>query len=530
MASLDELERALVNADKAGDVEAARTLAGAIMQARQTQTVNTAPKSDMGDYSMKATAMDAVRSAGSGLRSGLEMMAGTFGDARELGASGVGKVASMLGASPETQQTAMNVARNVGIPGMSMAPTTADVKAGMKAALGEAPQPQTRVGKFARTVGEFVPGAVAGPGGIGRKLAMAGASGIASEAAGQVMEGTTAEPYARIAGALLGGAAAAPGKMNTIKKVAQNAPSKTELKSQTDAIYSQLRNAGIKYDANAYGSLVNSAENMLLQGYVPEIAPKTFAILNRMKAGMGQSPDFVAVDAMKRSLGQVARNMADQTDAGAAAKLRNMLDSFESSAPAMNTAGLSASELNAMRGKARDMALRNIKARELGERLDNAKTYVSGEESGIKNQIANMLRSKKGKRLFNEAEKDALQTAGGGTPTRNALSMIGRSLGVDVSKLGSSAGWGPAMLNTGIGASLGWPVAAGAAVAGSIAKPLARTMARNEAKIAEGFLRAGPAAQKAAFAQMSADEKRKLIAAILAGRIGYGSQVPATTQ
>jgi hypothetical protein len=53
-------------------------------------------------------------------------------------------------------------------------------------------------GKFAGTVGEFVGG------GVGGKLKPLVAGGLASEAAGQMTEGTAAEPYARVAGGLAG--------------------------------------------------------------------------------------------------------------------------------------------------------------------------------------------------------------------------------------------------------------------------------------------------------------------------------------
>lgn len=58
--------------------------------------------------------------------------------------------------------------------------------------------------KFAGTIAEFLPGALAFGG--GNNLIRYGvAPGAASEAAGQMTEGTAAEPYARIAGALAGG-------------------------------------------------------------------------------------------------------------------------------------------------------------------------------------------------------------------------------------------------------------------------------------------------------------------------------------
>lgn len=74
---------------------------------------------------------------------------------------------------------------------------------------GPLPQPKTTAGEYARTIGEFAPGAVLGPGGVVKNLTKFGvAPAIASETAGQATEGTKAEPFARLAGALLAGGAA----------------------------------------------------------------------------------------------------------------------------------------------------------------------------------------------------------------------------------------------------------------------------------------------------------------------------------
>ena len=66
-------------------------------------------------------------------------------------------------------------------------------------------QGKTRTGKFAGAIGEFLPGAAVGGGMSPSNLMRFGvAPAVASEGAGQLTEGTKLEPYARVAGALLG--------------------------------------------------------------------------------------------------------------------------------------------------------------------------------------------------------------------------------------------------------------------------------------------------------------------------------------
>lgn len=67
--------------------------------------------------------------------------------------------------------------------------------------------PQTRAGRYAETVGEFLPGATGG--GFLSALRYGVAPAIASEAAGEATQGTRLEPYARAGAALATGGAAA---------------------------------------------------------------------------------------------------------------------------------------------------------------------------------------------------------------------------------------------------------------------------------------------------------------------------------
>jgi hypothetical protein len=73
-------------------------------------------------------------------------------------------------------------------------------------------QPQTTAGEFARTIGEFAPGALVAPGTIPSRLGRFGVvPGTISEGAGQLTDETALEPYARLGGAIVGGAAGGAG-------------------------------------------------------------------------------------------------------------------------------------------------------------------------------------------------------------------------------------------------------------------------------------------------------------------------------
>jgi hypothetical protein len=112
------------------------------------------------------------------------------------------------------QYAAANMDKATAESVFSWAPTTAQVAAKAKSAGVPDYTPQTTAGKYAYTIGSFLPGAVAAPGeglaGVaGNALKFGVVPGLASEAAGEATEGTPYEGAARVVGGLAGGLGAA---------------------------------------------------------------------------------------------------------------------------------------------------------------------------------------------------------------------------------------------------------------------------------------------------------------------------------
>lgn len=154
-----------------------------------------------------AMAKDVAKSAGVGVAKGVIGIGGLVGDLTDLGSKGI-KTASdyineKLGIEKYVPPAGGSVLENI--------PTSASLTKNIEGVTGELYKPQTTPGHYAETVGEFLPAAAAGPGGIARKVGMqAVIPGIASEAAGQATAGTPLEPYARAGAGIaagLGGAA-----------------------------------------------------------------------------------------------------------------------------------------------------------------------------------------------------------------------------------------------------------------------------------------------------------------------------------
>lgn len=149
-----------------------------------------------------------------------EKLGATVKDAGKALFSGIGAGATGLATLPSNMMGLLDagVEKAFGIP----APKSALPDPG--AVIDDAYQstfgytPKTRAGKFAGTVGEFLPGVA-----LGGTLPQMVSSGIMSEAAGQLTEGTKAEPYARIGGGILGPVALTAAKNIASRIVSPNA-------------------------------------------------------------------------------------------------------------------------------------------------------------------------------------------------------------------------------------------------------------------------------------------------------------------
>lgn len=229
MATYDQIMTALRNAHAAGDTAAATRLAGMAKKIKASDIMAERSAAQGGIAGaveraapMNAAAMadmqpktgvieDVVKSAGAGLARGaagiLDLPGAAFAGMSSL--AGKGLEATGL-VSPEfAQQMAQSAAQSFpGGTGNTFRSGAADLTGGATEYKG-----QTMPGQFAGTVGEFLPGAIAGPGNMARNALMYGVlPGVASEAAGQATEGTAMEPWARALAAI--GAPLAAGAVN----------------------------------------------------------------------------------------------------------------------------------------------------------------------------------------------------------------------------------------------------------------------------------------------------------------------------
>ena len=502
------------------------------------QETNTAGQQDREDFSY---AGDMVRSLGTGLRSGAESLLGTGGDIREMG-EGVSKwAAKKLGAGPETQELVGTIGSYLSpFPGIHSAPTTEQITALSDKYIGDRYQPQSVAGEYARTTGEFAGAGAVTPGGLGRRAAVTLAPTLLSETAGQVTRNLSPEDesmarmVAGIGGSFVGGSG---GAKSAINRATKNVPSQKAVSKNRNELYQELRDAGIKYDSNEYGRMAGQLGTLLTKGgFRRRQAPATFDIIDEMLQGAAskKSPDFDDIDGIKQSLADYARtyNPSMPREQAAAAKVLNVLNRFETSAPMINTGNKTAAEVSALTRKARGEALKAIKGRELEKAAKKAESYLSGPESGLKNQVKTLLNSKRGMNLFNDNERALLQEVAGGSAFRNILTSAGKA-GFDKSRM---ANWntllpGAAGAATYYGGGQDQDAALKAAMViglASGAKTWARRITTRDVQRAIGISRLGKDGQKKLAEMLLTQNGRDKLAKAIVAKISIDKPLEVT--
>lgn len=316
---------------------------------------------------------------------------------------------------------------------------------------GELPQPQGRAGKFGEAIGETFgnPSSYVGPGSLMLKLGGAGLSAIGGEAGRQIAEGTKAEPYAQIAGALLGGTAAAKSLGPTAARAAT--PTAAELK--TAAVkggqyggYEGAAKTGLELDPAGVASWAQSTEQKLygnrFSGGKNGTAPKTFAALEDLAKPPAEegARTFIGpanIDAVRAKLQDIAKEVQPTQggafiatkDAAAASQALEHLATYTENIPADHVlAGDAAAYVRATKEANANYGA-GARTGDYDARLTKAERATDRQIAGsldaqIKTKAAQMI--DRGARGLSDAEKAQLNLIERGGPVSNTLRQLGR--------------------------------------------------------------------------------------------------------
>lgn len=184
-----------------------------------------------------------------GVARGIAGLGGVLGDLTNYGASAIGSATNFVERQlglPETP--APDRSNSI----LNKIPTSASLQQAIQHEFynDAAPyEPQNRLEKYARTIGEFAPAAAGGGGGLIQRGAQVVLPAVASETAGQLTEGGAAEPWARLGGALVGGGVSAlasrPSTAATALRGQLPEGVTPQMVDQAQALMAQARQQGI---------------------------------------------------------------------------------------------------------------------------------------------------------------------------------------------------------------------------------------------------------------------------------------------
>lgn len=445
-----------------------------------------------------------AKAAGSGVVKGITGTLGLGGDAGSLVGSGVDMLGSAVGATPDkVQQFKELMARGLRNNPLTAAPanilqgpSSQDLQSGVEKITGPLYKPQTSLEGYAQSLGEFLP-AAAGGGGLLARGARIAAPALLSETAGQATQGSDLEPYARLGGALLGGAGVSGIERsfaNRANKVLP--PTGDELLASGSRGFDTVKASDAVINPSSVQQIAKDIRTELLnEGRHPTLGNQSgiFNTLDRLEA-MGASGGGVT----PKDLEVIRKNLvAEKTsiDGGTREAAKQATDAFMSKYSGMGQGDIlsGSNPFPTLKNAVADWAAGKRSAAVTGK-ADlanlNAGTAGSGanEDNALRQAMKQLARpinntnTPVAKRLgFNDEEIAAIKNAAMGTTAGNVARYIGKAAPTGIVSGAGSAG---------VGGLAGGPIGAVALpAAGYIAKKIGDLSTKQAVQAVDSLVR-----------------------------------------
>jgi hypothetical protein len=472
-------------------------------------------------------ATDVVRSAGAGLASAVSGLAGQQGDIAQMRR----RMAPMAD-NPLSRAIAVGTSA---FDKIVYGPTSEPLR---KASGGDY-QPQTRAGRYAKTIGEFAPNALMSPGGavkgVARNVLARGAQvivpAVASEGAGQAVEAMggneTAQTVARVGGAVAGGAATGVRIRPRGAKVKPITPD--QVRQNRDAAYRAVDDAGVRYKPGPFNGLVKTMrQEMDAAEMDPDLHKRVASTLRAIEKRAGQSPSLGELDKMRRLVRQRVMDVGDADEQRLGKILLRTIDDFIDTAKPKHVQAGDPQAAAGMIRNARNLHQRASKIEAVEEGVEKAmnRTGPSGSGGNINNNLRSQMRQVlESETNLTPAERAALERIVRGTRTQNALRQVGK-LSPSGNGLNLALHMGALVPSGGLSA-----VAGGVGLAAKAAAD--RSTQRQVQQVIQLIARGGQesvAAQRSLL-QMARDPAvARIIQGMLASAPGVAVSVPANAQ
>jgi uncharacterized protein YmfQ (DUF2313 family) len=298
-------------------------------------------------------------------------------------------------------------------------------------------QPQTTAGKYAGTVGEFLPAIATGPAGVVRAAAKkqalkdplkrtasltgtATVAGLGSEAAGQAAEGTALEPYARIVGAIATPSVANK-TLSAFQKKNATAPSISSLKAEKTAAYNALKKEGVGLTEDQTSNLLSEMRSVLnLDDIILSAKPSIERALKVMdEVEEAGAMNLAKFNELQKSLGKIYRRAQDAPEV--LSMLSKMDDALASGSKDKNLL-FAAKAANKKYSKARMLDKYFTKAIEGAGKGK----IISNTGEALQNTATRILRNEKNLPFWSPDELTALKSLSQGSIPTRVMGALGK--------------------------------------------------------------------------------------------------------
>lgn len=464
MATLEQLEAALIKADAAGNNEDAKAFADEIRAMRTTAPATEAAPS-MGDAFTRGVGL-AYRAAAPTL---IGAQIGSYGGptGSVIGSMAVPAADALnsfinLVASPFTDKRLMPASQAIQNlmtkAGVSAAPET---QTPTERVIGSGAEALTGV---ARTIPALIKASTTAASpitrGVAEQLAIAPKT-QAIVSPGSVMAGQT---VTEATGNPLYGAATtlATGTAGGIKRPQKDQAITTQaLDRIASDRYDQLQKSGIELKSDKFvESMQGIAKGLRDDGYTPKAYPKVSGAIEELTSTT-QPKDWTELQALRKMIRSGQKSL-DPEEKRIASILLDEYDNYLMNVPKDSIASGDMKNAGQLWSEARG-AYSKMKKSEVFEdmlneaKLDRSKFTQSGEENSLAKQLRQLAKNDKKMRLFSKEEQAAITAAAKGGTTQNMLKFFGRF--APTGPVSSIFTGGAAVMAPGIGI----PLAAGAA-------------------------------------------------------------------
>ena len=414
-------------------------------QGRNSKAPDAAPATPQG-----SSVGGVAKSLGTGLAEGTIGLAGMIPDISNLAHSAANKYLfdPLLNATvgkpsnPEVQRT-FDPNKAFGSSGIQKA---------VESATGPFYQPQGTAEDIASKVGQFAPALIGGPESLATKaLTRVAAPALVSEAAGKATEGTAAQPWAELGGALLGagGASSAARKLESMaaaRTAANLIPATDDIKAASRALYQHPDVAAVQIHPAAASDLADTISSDLRHGpnsgFRPANEPKVFNAIDELNtaANEGRPATIADIDNVRQVLGGLAKEKdaigQPTRQAAAASRAIDQVNDFLPNLKQSDLLAGDAARANDLLGEARGNWAAYKKSSQVQNLASNAELNAASAHSGFNIQNATkqafkpLLKNNAAKvASWSDDEKAALNNIVRGTWTGNAARVAGNVLG-----------------------------------------------------------------------------------------------------